>query len=294
VISNLPHRIRLFEVFSAGLKIGQCAVARGRFLDSLQLLPGYGYYWNQAMREILIRIGPGDYEYGSIWNMESPRERYLQMMPMVVDLTWRHHEVQAVDFSVQPDWETYEHSLATNARRNAAKALRTDGNLAVTFRRGLATLCDISVITRLRYDTLTRKGLGYDAGRMAVRYATRCCLYRRYIWTGKILHSPAPEIPQRIAATVSGVEFGNNFYYIDGASLPDNGGASWYLLIETIRRAFHKNARGRFVMGVDRGLLGNKPGWENLNRSRQQCRVSRFPSSIVNFQVRNGSGPNLP
>jgi hypothetical protein len=295
VISNLPRRVRLFEVFSAGQKIGQCAIARGRFLDSLQLLPGYSHFWYPAMREILARIPPGEYEYGSIWNMEIPREPYLEMIPLVTRLTSQHHYVQAVDFAVQPDWETYERSLATNARRNAAKARKSDENLAVTYSRGLATLRDTSVITRLRHDTWTRKGLRYDAGQMAARYAMRCCLYRRYIWTGKIIHSSSPKVPQRIAAVVSGVEFGENVYYIDGASLPDNNGASWYLLIETMRRAFHKNPRGKFVMGVDRGLSGNnKPGWENLNRSRQQCRVSRFSSSVVKFQVRHGSGFDLP
>lgn len=281
VISQLP-RVRLFAIFCAGDKVGQCAVTTGRsrrFLDSLQLLPGHDYCWASAMQQILADLGPGDWDYsGSYWNMEPPRDSYFARISGVTILESEPYEVEAVNFAAQPDWATYERSLATNARRNAAKSRKTDPAATIVYAHGVSAVRQTAIVTKLRHATWTRKGLGFAPGVMAVRYAMRCCLYRRYSWTGWIVHSG------RTAAVMTGIDYGNNLFYIDGASLPDNGGAAWHLLIETMRQSYQRHPHGRFVMGVDRGPAGNKEGWENLERSRQQCRVSRFPSSRVQFR----------
>src|ERR1700761_4987647 len=66
---RLRYRLRFIELFSVvdgrRHKIGQCAIAwkgrSGRFLDSLQMLPGFDDHWKPAMTAVLRSVGPGRY-----------------------------------------------------------------------------------------------------------------------------------------------------------------------------------------------------------------------------------------
>jgi hypothetical protein len=73
-----------------------------------------------------------------------------------------------------------------------------------------------------------------------------------------------------------GIDFGPNTYYVEGGSRADNEGAAWYLITAMLKRAFHRSSSGKFVMGC----VLNDPG---LECSRNQCRVTSYPSSIVEF-----------
>ncbi len=84
-----------------------------------------------------------------------------------------------------------------------------------------------------------------------------------------------------VVATFSGIEFGQNTYYLTGGSEVNNGGAPWYLLLLLIRRTYDRtHGTGKFLMGT---VQKSGPGWDGLARSRKQCRVTDFPTSIVTF-----------
>jgi hypothetical protein len=85
----------------------------------------------------------------------------------------------------------------------------------------------------------------------------------------------------RALAGFAGIEFGDQTYYMLGGSSGDNGGGAWLLMLTMIRRAYDRTGgAGKFLMGAVRS---SEPGWENLSRSREQCRVVEFPSSTVTF-----------
>ena len=85
-------------------------------------------------------------------------------------------------------------------------------------------------------------------------------------------------------AAVSGIEFGRNTYYLTGGSQVRNEGVAWHLMLTAIREAYDRTlGSGKFLMGQVRK---SDPGWDSLAKSRQQCRVSEFPTSVVTFAYR--------
>lgn len=279
ICEKLRRRVLLFEISCDDIKIAQCAVAvdwfgsRRQFLDSLQILPCHAPLWGAAMQELLSILGPGTYHYGSKWNIEPPRHAALTAIPGVKLQSVSAYHVHVVDFSRWDDWESYEKAISTNIRRNAAKAVKTDPATAIVLNRGVSAIKDVFSLIGMRFVTRRRKGLE-DFNRVVatIRYAARTFLVNGY--TAKVIHA------NRVVAYFSGIDFGSITFYLDGASLQDNGGASWYLMLHMLKRAWKPN--GKVLMGM------HQPGtdWagrENILLSRRHCRVSEFPSSVVTF-----------
>lgn len=276
---RLLRWVRVFEVLrqDAGgcSRIGQCAVARGwrhhRFLDSLQLLPGHEADWPAAMAAVLRALGPGTYRYGSAWSMEPRRQVQLQEIPGVTIQAVEPMAAQAVDFAAFPDWPAYLQAVSTNARRNARKAAQAYPDLAVRQHEGTAMQGQVPLLVWLRHAVCRRKRLRFHIPREWLRAVARAVIWRRYGFIAAVRSEG------RTLGIFSGIRFGGNTYYLEGASTPGNEGASWYLMLEMLRRAQAHDPQGHFVMGIV--TEDAKLTW-----SRAQCRVADHPTSIVVFR----------
>jgi len=142
-------------------------------------------------------------------------------------------------------------------------------------RQGLATLLDTPALTGLHHGMASRKRITASLARILSRFLLRTVAMRKYAITAVAIADG-----QALAA-FSGIEFGKNMYYLTGGSEADNGGAAWHLMLMVIRRAYDRtHGSGKFLMGI---AQNGGPGWEGLARSREQCRATDFPTSIVTF-----------
>ena len=277
----MPARLRYFELYSedSGSKIGQCAISTERhqtiFLDGLQLLPEHEELWQPAMAALLSALGPGRYRYGSQWSTESPRDLDLTK---IRDVTVERAEpiiVQAVDFSHWNSWDDYYRQVSNNARRNAKKAVSRHPDLQLKMRRGLSTLFDSPALTTLQRAIASRKQIPASFLRIAARFLFRTITMHKYAITAVVTAGG------RTLAALSGIEFGESTYYLTGGSEADISGAAWHLMLALIRETHDRtHGSGKFLMGT---VEENGPGWINLARSREQCRVHDFPTAIVTF-----------
>ena len=88
----------------------------------------------------------------------------------------------------------------------------------------------------------------------------------------------------RALAAISAVEFGPNLYYANGGSRPDNGGAAWYLTLSMLRRTCERYpGAAKFIMGYVDYATHDELISGGLLRFRRSCRVSAFPTSVVDF-----------
>ena len=121
----LRHEMKLFELFRAGRKIGQCAVGigarEGLFLDRLQLDPLCRELWADAMAAVLAELGPRRYVYGWDLNFEASREDDLRTIAGVTVETVCPLTVHAVDFAQWASWSEYWKSTSSNTQRNAKR-----------------------------------------------------------------------------------------------------------------------------------------------------------------------------
>jgi hypothetical protein len=281
---RLWRRVRVFAAYVDDTKIAQCAISFGRirgrrdghFIDALQLLPSYEAYWEQVTQAVLDVSGPGRYRYGSKWNIEPPRAKQFAMLRGTSVESVTAYNVQVVDFAQWPSWEAYEKAVSQNARRNAAKALKSDPTATITINHGRKAVADVVPLIRMKFAVRRRKGLK-DANMFisAARYVMRTLLMNERSYTAKVTHSG------RAAAYFSGVDFGLDTYYLDGASLPDNGGAAWLLMLKMLRRAWRANGKV-FISMYEAG--SDWAGKYNILLSRQQLRVTEFPCEIVTYQ----------
>lgn len=286
-LKNLPnYRLRLFDLYALDStpprKIGQCALGfaktgRHVFIDRLQLLPPEAGLWTRAMDAILSRCGAGAYEYGWEINLEPAREVDLGDVAGVSVEAVRPLVVQAIDFSRWDTWDEYYWGMRKGARQSAQFAERDIIDLEFVTRKGWRSLLAAPALVRLKALMSARKKIPLRIARLV----TSC--------VGSILLAPKQTITRvakgggAVLAAYYGVEFGANVYYLEAASLPNNQGASWALLISMIRRAFEQNPRGKFIMGyVDYAIHDEELGG-GLLRSRSACRVTDYPTSIVDF-----------
>jgi hypothetical protein len=280
----LRRRLRVFVAYVDDTKIAQCAVSFGRirgrtdgqFIDALQLLPSYESYWEQVMQAVLNVSGPGRYRYGSKWSIEPPRAKQFAVIGGISVESVTAYNVQVVEFAQWPSWEAYEKAVSLNARRNAAKALKSDPTATITVNHGTKAVVDVVPLIRMKFAVRRRKGLT-DANMFisATRYIVRTLLMNERSYTAKVTHSG------RTAAYFSGVDFGLDTYYLDGASLPDNGGAAWLLMLKMLRRAWRANGKV-FISMYAPGR--NSAVRDNILFSRQQLRVTEFPCEVVTYR----------
>lgn len=278
------HKVRFLEIFAIDAagehKVGQCAVAIGRtniFLDRLQLLEPTEANWSAAMRAVLARTGPGAYEYGWVLNMEPPRQEVLRNLPKVAVTNVWPLTVHAIDFRKWPTWDAYYRGMSENSRRNEKVALRDLPDLRLDLRAGLSCLSSIPALIRLRSSMTMRKGLRHSAVSSIASYIGTIVSCQRYVFTG------VSRDGQRELSSFYGATFGANTYYLEGGSRPDNHGAAWHLLISILRRSYEQNPTGRFVMGYIDRSTHDEAASGGLLRSRAACRVSDYPTSVIDF-----------
>ena len=86
----------------------------------------------------------------------------------------------------------------------------------------------------------------------------------------------------QVVAYFAAVNFGLHTFYLDGASIPDNGGASWLLMRDMLHRAWKPDAK------IFLGMHESDAKWagrENILLSRQHLRISELPGAIVWFRL---------
>jgi hypothetical protein len=282
--NRLTHRVAIFEFSFGGEKVAQCAIGSPRFgkqfifLDTLQVLPKAAQHWSAMMQIILRSLGPGRYRYGSSWTTLAGRHDDLQALIGVTVLHAEHYYVQAVDFAMWPDWQSYFRAISTNAKRNAAKALKTDPQVGIEWLTGLNALRRSRQMITMRQNMFHRKKVRWLFSEWSAQLLRRVVMLRSYGVTAWVRHQ------ERLTAFAFGVRFGDKFYYTDGASVQGNGGSAWYLLIELLRRTQQEHPQGQFVMGYNPVIpFSDVEGWSNVLRQREQCKVRNFPTSVVKF-----------
>lgn len=280
---HLFHRLRRLEIHvgrdGAMRKIGQCAVGIGRrrrvFADSLQLLPEHQHRWPEAMRAVLQALGPGEYHYGSQWNLEEPREEVLARLPGVSVTHVEALTVDVVDFSQWPSWEAYFRAVSSNAKRNAKRAQEQFPEMEVQVRTGMGALRSWFALHRLRSILAERKHLRIGGLLALARSAMRTVALGGENFTAIL------RCGDEAAAGFAGIDFGANTYYLQAGSQTNNGGAAWHLMLSMLARAQKRRPQGRFVMGAQ---YASQPRDEGLAFSRRQVRVSLVPTSEVTFR----------
>ena len=285
-------RVRTYDIllseYGSLKKIGQFAISSGYklrvFTDSIQLLPEYQPLWQRIMTSILAELGPGVYRYGSDWSLEPPREQALEAIPGVKIEAVKPITVDAVDFSRWPTWDDYLQAISTNIRRNVARSKKTYTDLFVRVRRGVGALIDGPILLRLRAGMYRRKNVHFSSVSIISRYVIRMIALRRYAVVA------VASTKSQALAGCSGIDFGDHTYYIEGGCRTPNNGAAWHLLLCMLRRTYGRTgSTGKFVMGC-----GGESS-TGLARSRQQCRVTSHPTSIVFFRmVGHGTTPSRP
>lgn len=265
-------------------KIGQFVVVATRkikvFSDQLQLLPEWQHLWREVMEEILEKLGPGRYRYGSEWMTGPCRAESLQQFSNINVLSIKKANLEVVDFSNWPDWNNYWAAISKNITRNYNKYVRdneSQGLTIVDFRYSLRFFIDIS---RIKSSTIMGKGLSSSRMKIYVKGALRY-----YSLSSHIKFVTCAAANRRLESFAACVAIGGNTYYLEGGSLKLKAGSGWFTLMSAIRQAYHSGkGKGLFIMGpVDDATVG-KAHWIGLEKSRQQCRVVQRPVSVVDFE----------
>jgi hypothetical protein len=281
------YRMRLFELFAqeggSPRKVAQCAVAVSRagrclFMPRLQILPQDQALWRDAMEGLITAIGAKSYEYGWELNLEPPREDELAAIPGVEIESVRPITVQAVDFARWASWDDYYRKISENSRRNAKAAEKRFPDLEVRVRLGRASVEMLPALVRLKAEQLRRKQLNLSAASLAVTYLGSALIEPEHMVSAGVLAGG------RVLSTAFGWEVGDNFWYLDAASAVDNGGAAWTLLLALLQRSYERCPTGKFIMGYVDFAMHDEAQGGGLLRSRQACRVTDYPTSIVNFR----------
>jgi hypothetical protein len=280
-------RLRRFEVVATEggeqKKIAQCAISVGRsnkavFVDKIALLPGHEDRWPSAMAAILQCCGPGNYVYGWTMNIEAPREDKLAALPGVSVETVTPLVVQAIDFAQWDSWDSFMRGIRKGARQSAQFARRDIPDLAFRSFWGRSGVTAIRTLMRLRLGLSSRKRLGLRTGNLLASYLGWMVFCPKLTVTRLAIGRGQP------LAAYLGMEFGENTYYWEAASVPDNQGAQWALLLSSIKEASDRAPKGRFVMGYVNYAIHDDEVGGGLVRSRQAVRAVDFATSVVAFR----------
>lgn len=244
---RLRRRVLLFEVHeksSAGVthKVGQCALsvakARVKFLDCLQLLPAHDHLWERGMHLLIERLGPGTYEYGSLWNQETRR---LLTAPRTASIKDDVFQIDRINFAEWPDFAAYRRAVSENIRRDYKKAAAASA--AVVLRTGTAALGELSSFVRLRREVMRRQGEPHSTAEDFARHALKLfCL-----GTGAFIATV--RTGDRCHAAFFGVEFGDSFYYLAGGTEDRCQGFGSFLFLTLLEQWFTKRPAGRLYLG---------------------------------------------
>jgi hypothetical protein len=276
-------RVRAFDVYQTEggveIKIGRCVGVLGNdgrlnFIDRLQLLPGYEPQWTPAMSAVIAVSGARHFQYGWQLNCETPRESDLASIRGVSVESVRPLVVHAVDFQRWASWDAYFRNMSENSRRNAKAALRDMPRISLLERSGRQALRSVPSLVGLRASMAERKSLDLNVLQSGLSYLGWIIFCPDHVVTGLAMNG------KKALSAYFGIEFGENTYYLEGASRGGNGGAAWRLLIAMLNRAYARHPKGKFVMGY---MDASTTADEGLLRSRAACRVSSYPTSVVRF-----------
>lgn len=279
------QRMILFEIFliakNTKIKIGQSAIAVSNneriFEDKLLLLPAYAGYWIPAMRALLAELGPGIYRYGWLLNIERSHSDELAKIPSVTIHGVRQISVHYVDFSLWKDWEHYFRCISNNSKRNAMRAEKELPNLRIEIFYGAKIITKLLHLVKARRIMYKSKFISFNEVSALISYLGRTLL------NGKNSYAAFACNDSENFASVSGINFGENNYYLDGGRAEASHGAAWYLMIAMLRNTYNISPTGKFVMGyVDYAIHDDAVGG-GLLRSRHSCRVAEQATSIVSF-----------
>ncbi|MDQ0559883.1 hypothetical protein QO004_001665 [Rhizobium mesoamericanum] len=279
--TRFQQRLKLFEFYQSGQKIGQCAVgisaSECSFLDGLALKPGSDPLWADCMAAVLAHLGPGQYRYGWHLTLEQGREVDLESLPGVTVESVSPFTVQAVDFRRWSNWDEYWASTSSNTRRNAKRGEKAE--LRVAVRTGFACLFHLVAIARLRSVMYERKGIQFDRLRTLVAYVGGHLTAPQYR-----LAAIASEGKQPMAGFI-GYEFGTHTYYLAGGSRGSNNGAAWYLQKLMLQRAWERSGGcAKYVLGYVDYAVHDEAVGGGLLRSRRSVNASNHETSIVTFR----------
>lgn len=242
------------------------------------MLPGCGERWTEVMAAILKACGGGAFEYGWEMNLEPPRENELATIEGVAVDDVTPMVVQAIDFTQWDSWDSFMRGIRKGARQSAQFARRDIPDLRLETFRGLSAVAAIPDLVRLRLNLSSRKGLRLRALDLVTSYLGWMLLCRNQT-VARLAHGRG-----RVLAAYLGLEFSINTYYQEAASVPDNGGASWALLLYCIKDAYDRSPGGRFVMGYVNYALYKEEVGGGLVQSRHAVRAVDFPTSVVRFR----------
>jgi Acetyltransferase (GNAT) domain len=259
-------------------KLGQCCMVKNRsttsFLAGLQLQPRVS--WRNCMAAALRNSAPGTYVYDDRWSIAPSRAPELATIPGVTIKTVTEITVHAIDLAKFSSWDSYCKAISTNIKRNIKKAETCLPDLQLATWRGHSAVLKLATLLHLRKVTFERKGIAYNPLREAIRK------FSSFTLAASNLVVSIASAGGKDLAFIYGYEFGDIFYYFEGGSIEDSSGASWKLLVESVKALYARAPKGIYVMGyLDEGA----PAFarEGLIRQRNSMRKSDFPSAIITF-----------
>lgn len=273
-------RVRVLRVRSHGKVIAQCAISsRGTHhvvRERLLLLPDYQPQWSDVWQAVMTHVGPGHYCYGNSASIDPPRQDALAAMPGVAITHVQPYFVQAVDFSIYPEWDSYWNNLRGNIRRNQRRAL-DEHALELISTRGHAILRQLPRMLYAQTRQDKRKG-------------------RIVHPLGELFSLASATIGMRDAATLLRarsasrdlawqyhVNFGTDDYYLAGWSERLQPSPAWWLTVSAMQAAYHRSPTGRVVLGPFSPDLYDEASGSGLLQWRRFCLAQDFPAAIVWF-----------
>ena len=277
-----PRRVLPMEFFDdrngVAHKVGQGCLVQSAvatsFLAGLQLQPGVS--WRDCMAAALRNSPAGSYVYDDHWSIAPSRAPELATIPGVTIKNVREITVHAIDLAHFSSWDSYYKEISTNVKRNVKKAEKSLPDLQIATWVGQSAVLKLASLLHLRRVTFERKGMPYKPVREAVRKFASFTLA-----ASNLVVSIASAGGQDLAF-IHGYDFGDLFYYFEGGSIDDSTGASWKLIVESVKALYARAPKGVYVMGY---LDESAPAFarEGLMRQRNSMRKSDFPSAIITF-----------
>jgi hypothetical protein len=270
--------MEFFADGGAARKLCQGCLVEGKtatsFLAGLQLQPGAS--WRDCMAAALRDSPPRTYVYDDRWSLAPSRAPELATIPGVAIKTVREITVHAIDLANFSSWDSYYKEISANVKRNVKKAEKSLPDLRIATWRGQFAVLKLATLLHLRKLTFQRKGITYHPFREAIRK------FSSFTLAASNLVVSIASAGGKDLALVQGYDFGDVFYYFEGGSIADSSGASWKLLVESVKALHARAPKGVYVMGY---LDESAPAFarEGLMRQRNSLRKSDFPSAIVTF-----------
>ena len=283
-------RVRCFEVFINNgsdwkLKLAQATVMNRReeyqFLHRIAIAPGFEEFWSEAMLAFLSHIGPGKFRYTWRISDEKSRSGEIGKLPGVTIESVRPLFNQSIYFSNWRSWDEYYESISVIAKKESSRASKKIEELNIVTKRGLAALTELSFLAKCKARTRRAKRVSFRVPLPGLRFTLEFALQSLLIGDRQVVS--VVRSGERRLAVMSGIEFGQYLFYIDGGRLDDWYGAQWYLILETFKEFFSRRPDGVVEIGHFYPAEDVEEIGDGLLKSRRSLRVTDAPTSIVVF-----------